>query len=76
MDCIAIQHDLAKVRLFAPPLAELAAPPTVRHHPEGAAAMITDLARPHYTRRRAARILMADHDALARSLSTDMESWQ
>ena len=74
MDCIPIRHDLAKVCLFAPALAELAAPPAVRHHSERPAAMITDLAGPHCTRRRGARMFAADHDALARSLSTDMAS--
>ena len=74
MDRIPIQHDLAKVCVFAPALAELAAPPSVRHHPERSAAMITDLAGPRCTRRRGAYIFIfaADHDALARSLSTDM----
>jgi hypothetical protein len=42
VDCGSIQHDFAKVGVFAPALAELVAPPTVRHHPERPTAMITD----------------------------------
>jgi hypothetical protein len=74
VDCITVQHDLAKVCLFAPALAELAAPPPVRHHPERPTATITELAGPHCARRRGARIFPADHDALARSFSTVMAS--
>lgn len=76
MDCIAVEHDLAKVCVFAPPLAELAAPPTVRHHPEWPAAMITDLARPHCSSHRAVSILDRGHDALARSWSTETATSQ
>src|SRR6266496_5432124 len=46
MDCGPVQHDFAKVGVFAPALAELIAPPPVRHHPEPPAAMIADLTRP------------------------------
>src|SRR5436190_16243635 len=75
-DCITIQHDFATVRVLAPALAELATPPTVRHHAERSAAMITDLTRLHHTPRRAVLILDRRHDALARSLSAEMASLQ
>jgi hypothetical protein len=75
MDGIPIQHDFAKVCILAAAFAELAAPPPVRHHPEWPAAMITDLTRPHGSPHRA-HILLDRHDALARSLRTEVESLQ
>jgi hypothetical protein len=76
MDCRPIQHDFAKVGVFAPALAELIAPPTVRHHPERPAAMIADLARSQPGPRSTIPIPDHRHDALARSVSADTASLQ
>jgi len=76
MDCGAVQHDFAKVGVFAPALAELIAPPPVRHHPERPAAMIADLTRPHPGARSTIPIPDRRHDALARSVSADTASLQ
>ena len=76
MDCGSIQHDFAKVGVFALALAELVTPPTVRHHPEPPTAMITDLARPQGGPRNTIPIPDRRHDALARSVSADTASSQ
>jgi hypothetical protein len=74
MDCGPIQHDFVKVGVFAPALAELVAPPTVRHHPERPTAMIADLARSQPAPRGIIPIPDRRHDALARSASADTAS--
>jgi len=72
-DRISVEQYLTKVRGFAGALAELAAPPTVRHQAETSAAMVADLAfvgsrlfHPAFARR-ARRVLRSNghHDALA-----------
>ena len=76
MNCGAIQHDFAKVGVFAPALAELIAQQTVRHHPERPAAMIADLTRPRPGPRSTIPIPDRRHDALACSVSVDAASLQ
>jgi hypothetical protein len=48
-DAVSTKRKLAQIRLFARPLAELAAPPTMRDHAETSSAMIADLALSHHT---------------------------
>jgi hypothetical protein len=48
-DFISAERKLTEVRVFARPLAELVAPPTVRHHAETSSTMIADLWPPHHT---------------------------
>jgi hypothetical protein len=48
-DLIAAQLKFTEVCVFACPLAELVAPPTMRHQAETPAAMIADLGLPHDT---------------------------
>jgi hypothetical protein len=48
-DFISAERKLTEVRVFARPLAELVAPPTVRHHAETSSTMIADLGLPHHT---------------------------
>ena len=74
MDRGPIQHDFAKVGVFAAALAELIAPPTVRHHPERPTAMIADLTRPYPGPRSTIPIPDRRHDALACSVSADTAS--
>ena len=76
MDCGPVQHDFAKIGVFASALAELIAPPAVRHHPERSAAMIADLTRPRPGPRSTIPIPDRRHDALARSVSADTASLQ
>jgi hypothetical protein len=47
-DFISAERNFAEVRLFAPPLAELVAPPTMRHHAESSSTMIADLELSHH----------------------------
>jgi len=42
-DYISVERNFTEVCVFARPLAELIAPPTMRHHTETPATMITDL---------------------------------
>jgi hypothetical protein len=42
-DFISAERKLTEVRVFARPLAELVAPPTMRHHAETPPTMIADL---------------------------------
>jgi hypothetical protein len=42
-DSISVERNFTEVCVFARPLAELAAPPTMRHHAETSAATIADL---------------------------------
>jgi hypothetical protein len=42
------ERNFAQVRVFAPLLAELVAPPTVRHHAETSSTMIAGLALSHH----------------------------
>src|SRR5258708_36491491 len=47
MDFISAERNLTEVCAFARPLAELVAPPTMRHHAETSSTMIADLRLPH-----------------------------
>src|SRR5438270_11326608 len=46
-DFISAERKLTEVCAFARPLAELVAPPTMRHHAETSSTMIADLRLPH-----------------------------
>jgi hypothetical protein len=46
-DFISAEHKFTEVCAFARPLAELVAPPTMRHHAETSSTMIADLRLPH-----------------------------
>jgi hypothetical protein len=48
-DFIAAERKFTEVCIFARPLAELDAPPTMRHHAETSATMIADLGMPNHT---------------------------
>jgi hypothetical protein len=48
-DFISAERKFTKVCVFARPLAELVAPPTMRQHAEMSSTMIADLGLPHYT---------------------------
>jgi len=48
-DFIAAERKFTEVCIFARPLAELHAPPTMRHHAETSATMIADLGMPNHT---------------------------
>jgi len=73
-DYISVERNFTEVCVSARPLAELIAPPTVRHHPERPTAMIADLARPQPAPRNTIPIPDRRHDALARSVSADTAS--
>jgi hypothetical protein len=47
-DFISVERKFSEVCVFARPLAELVAPPTMRHHAETSSTMITDLGLPHH----------------------------
>jgi hypothetical protein len=76
MDCPTVEHDLADVGLFAPALAKLAAPPTVRHQAEWPAAMIAELPSRPRSWSRLIRDLDDRHEALARCLGAEAASRQ
>jgi hypothetical protein len=46
---VLIERKLADVRVFARPLAELIAPPTVRHHAKTSSTMSANLGLSHHT---------------------------
>ena len=46
---IAAERKFMEVCIFARPLAELDAPPTMRHHAETSATMIADLGMPNHS---------------------------
>ena len=71
MDCGPIQHDFVKVGVFAPALAELAAPPAVRHQPEWPTATIAALASRPRSWIRLIRDLDDRHEALARRVGAE-----
>ena len=48
-DFISAERKFTEVRVFARPLAELVAPPTMRQHAEMSSTMIADLGLPHHT---------------------------
>ena len=48
-DAVSATRKLTEIRISACPLAELAAPPTMRDHAETSAAMITRLVLSHHT---------------------------
>ena len=48
-DSISVERKFTEVRVFARPLAELVAPPTVRHHAETSSTMIANLGLSHHT---------------------------
>ena len=58
-DYISVERNFTEVCVFARPLAELIAPPTMRHHAETAATMIADLMLAH---------LRLSHHTLAQQL--------
>jgi hypothetical protein len=77
MDCPStVEHDLADVGLFAPALAELAAPPAVRHQAEWPAAMIAELPSRPRSWDRFVRDRDHGHEALARCLGAEAASRQ
>jgi len=49
MELIAAERKFTEVCVFARPLAELVAPPTMRHQAEMSSTMIADLRLPHDT---------------------------
>jgi hypothetical protein len=69
-----VEHDLAEVGLFAPALAELAAPPAVRHQPEWPSATIAALASRPRSWSRLIRDLDDRHEALARRSGAEAAS--
>jgi hypothetical protein len=48
-DFISAERKFTEVCVFARPLAELVAPPTMRQHAEMSSTMIADLGLPHHT---------------------------
>ena len=48
-DFIAAERKFTEICIFARLLAELDAPPTIRHHPETSATVIADLGMPNHT---------------------------
>jgi hypothetical protein len=47
-DSISAERNFTEVCVSAHPLAELVAPPTIRHHAEWSSTTITGLAQPHH----------------------------
>ena len=54
-DCFSVERKFTEVCVFARPLAEPVAPPTIRHHAEPSSTMITDLSWSHDFRLRHGR---------------------
>jgi hypothetical protein len=71
---VPVEHDLAEVGLFAPALAELAAPPAVRHQPEWPSATIAALASRPRSWSRLIRDLDDRYEAFARRSGAEAAS--